>query len=113
MQLIEIIQLALLIFIAISLVIFLFSYLGYRTKSNVEEAKKTMEPNKKVIVSETKKPDLQKENELPKSKNEMIKQDAKFKVFNPTSDYKSISQPKIQKNKNVHSPRTLTIKKKH
>jgi hypothetical protein len=113
MQLIEIIQLALLIFIAISLVIFLFSYLGYRTKSNIEEAKKTMDPDKKVIVSDTKIPDLQKVNVLPKSKNELPKHDAKFRVFNPPSDDKSVSQPKIQKNKNVHTPRTLIIKKKH
>ena len=113
MQLIEIIQLALLIFIAISLVIFLFSYLGYRTKSNFEETKKTMNPDAKVNVSITKIPDLQKENVLPKSKNELPKHDAKFRVFNPPSDDKSISQQKLQKNKKVHSPRTLIIKKKH
>ena len=111
MQLIEIIQLALLIFIAISLVIFLFSYLGYRTKSNIEEGKKTKEADIKEIVSKTKKPDLQKGNELLKSKNKLSKQDMKFKVFNPSSDDKSISQPKNLKNKSVHSPRTLIIKK--
>lgn len=94
MQLIEIIQLALLIFIAISLVIFLFSYLGYRTKSNIEEGKKTKEPDKKEIKYETKKPDLQNEQSIPKSNNEISKQNVKFRVFNPSSGDKSINRPK-------------------
>jgi len=102
MQLIEIIQLALLIFIAISLVIFLFSYLGYRTKSNTEEGKKTTEPDKKDIISEKQKPDLQKENVLPKSNNELLKQDAKFRVFNPSLNNKSKSQLKNLKNNNIY-----------
>lgn len=97
MQLIEIIQLTLLIFIAISLVIFLFSYLGYRTKSNIEEVKKTKESDKKEIISETKKPDLQKENVLPKSNNKLSKQDTKFRVFKPSSNDNSISLPKNPK----------------
>ena len=102
MQLIEIIQLTLLIFIAIGLVIFLFSYLGYRTKSNIEEGKKTKESDKKVIVTETKKPDLQTENFIAKSNGELTKRDPKFRVFYPSLNNKSLSQQKDLKNHKIH-----------
>jgi hypothetical protein len=91
MQLIEIIQLALLIFIAISLVIFLFSYLGYRTKSNIEDGKKTKEPDKNVIVSEPEKTDSPKDIVSPKSYNQLTNKIIKFKVFKPSSNDKFIS----------------------
>jgi uncharacterized membrane protein len=101
MQLIEIIQLALLVFIAISLVILLFSYLGYRTKSNIQDGRKIKEPDKSVNVSEPRKPDLQNENKLPKSNDELSKQDTKFRVFNPSANNKTISHLKNLKNKNI------------
>jgi hypothetical protein len=102
MQLIEIIQLALLIFIAISLIVFLFSYLGYRSKSNIEDGKKTKESDTKKLVSEPKKQDFPIENVLSKSNDELTKQDVKFTVFNPTLNNKSKSHSKNFKNKNIH-----------
>ncbi len=112
MQLIEIIQLTLLIIVAFSAIILLFSYMGYRNKSNVKEFPESKsviknENIQKSIISDNliKEPDT----DLPQKS---IKPNPKFEVFTPTQDNnkKSTSENSI-KNKS-HFPHILTIKDK-
>lgn len=112
MQLIEIIQIVLLLFIAVSAIIFLSSYLGYKSKSKIkdfsklkDEIKKTHLPEPKVIT------DLVKNSEIEKS-NASVKQNQLFEVFAPSSEngIKTGSEKSISKKS--HSPKTLVIKPK-
>lgn len=111
MQLIEIIQLALLLFIAVIAIIFLFSYLGYRTKSKLKDdliresnSDKKVEPiNSKVV-----------ENSMSQVESEKlinpIKKNPRFEVFTP--DNSGIIDSEKSAKKKSHFPKTLTIKHK-
>ena len=111
MQLIEIIQLTLLIFIALGVIIFLFSYLGYRTKSKINnppkpkiEERKLEDPPSNDVV------DLVKKLESVKQQ-ESVKQNPRFEVFTPASNDDPINKKeKLDKSK-LHNPRTLILKK--
>ena len=112
LQLIEIIQLALILFIALSIVIFLFSYLGYRQKSKTEYFTKTGANDKKAdIVPQEVIEELPSTPE-PIKETESIKKNQRFEVFVP--DVKTEDKPEPQKNlkKKSHHPKTLTIKHK-
>lgn len=111
MQLIEIIQIALLIFIALSAIIFLFSYIGYRSKSKIKdfprpkiEVKKTQQQSR-VVTDLNKNPEI----EEPKEK---VKQNQLFEVFAPSSDKTISLDEKKSIAKKSHSPKTLIIKPK-
>lgn len=104
MQLIEIVQLVLVGFIALSLIIFLFSYIGYRTRSkkindgfkpeilnnsftpDLEE-RKPIQPELKNIKEPIIKDELLKSNQIKNSKS-------KFEVFKPKKDNPRIHNPK-------------------
>lgn len=112
MQLIEIIQLTLLIFIALGVIIFLFSYLGYRTKSKINnppkpklEERKTEIPLSNDVVDLVKKPESIKQQEP-------VKQNPRFEVFTPNSDDKVKIVSDRSAAKKSHSPKTLIIKHK-
>ena len=110
MQLIEIIQFALIFFVAISVIIFLFSYLGYRKKSQENNLQKSIPVDKKVEIE---KPIVaEKLNPLPEPEKPKEKKivSPKFKVFTPETDSK-IESEKSQSKKS-HFPKTLTIKHK-
>jgi len=112
LQLIEIIQLALLLFIALGVIIFLFSYLGYRTKSKIKEfPKANSEVDKEDVQELNVVEDLLKNNEKVKPQ-ESIKQNPRFEVFNPASEDKTKTESKRQNQNKSHSPKTLIIKHK-
>ena len=106
MQLIEIVQLVLVGFIALSIIIFLFSYIGYRTRT-----KKINSDIKQEIKDFPKIPDLKEKISItpePKNvrpaapKDELIKSNqvkntkSKFEVFKP----KKVNPP-------LHNPKTI------
>lgn len=109
LQLIEIVQLALVGFIAISVLIFLFSYIGYRSKTKkIDHDFKRQIEIKPVIrpTVKTKLPDLKQESEqkiIEKtvSKTEITKSNKvepkkdKFEVFKPSPEKSKIHNPKI------------------
>ncbi|MBK7630578.1 MAG: hypothetical protein IPJ23_07745 [Ignavibacteriales bacterium] len=109
MQLIEIVQIALLLFIVASAIIFLFSYLGYRTKSKANDLPKVSTNLKNEIIQpkivEKQNPIL--EQDKPK---DQIKKNPRFEVFIPENDGK-IDSEKFRSKKS-HFPKTLTIKHK-
>jgi FtsZ-interacting cell division protein ZipA len=112
LQLIEIVQLALIIFIVLSVIIFFFSYLGYRTKSNIKDFPKPKIEERKEKIQE-----LIVSNDFVESRekvepNKSVKQNPRFEVFNPDSDDKARSESKKSLEKKSHSPKTLIIKKK-
>lgn len=112
MQLIEIIQLALLIFIALGVIIFLFSYLGYRTNSRIKDFPKTsIEKRKEDIYASIVSDNLVK-NPNPITQNKEVKQNPRFEIFNPNSYHKAGSESEKSHKKKSHSPKTLIIKKK-
>jgi len=112
LQLIEIIQLTLLIFIALGVIIFLFSYLGYRTKSKINHPPKPkIEERKLADIPSNDIVDLVNKPESVKPQ-ESVKQNSRFEVFTPGSnDNIKIGSEKSVK-KNSHSPKTLIIKHK-
>jgi hypothetical protein len=111
LQLIEIVQLALLLFIAVSAIIFMFSYLGYRSKSKLDNKlpKEIMNDknvdtiNPKVVENSISQP----KSDKPKN---LIKKNPRFEVFTPDRDGKFDSEK--SSNKKSHIPKTLTIKNK-
>lgn len=112
MQLIEIIQLTLLIFITLGVIIFLFSYLGYRTKSKINNPPKPTIEERKLQD-----PKLEKDVELVKDSESVkqqvsVKQNPRFEVFTPTSNYEVKIGSKKSHKKKSHSPKTLIIKHK-
>ena len=112
MQLIEIVQIALLIFIALSVIIFLFSYLSYKSKLKITDLSKPKTEERKVDIQKLKVvEDLVKHPEKEKPQ-EPIKQNPRFKVFTPASDDKVKLESEKQIEKNSHSPKTLIIKSK-
>lgn len=111
MQLIEIIQLTLLIIIALGAIIFLFSYLGYRTKSKVEpfpkpkiEERKLEHPNLDDLVKSVK-------NSESDKQQVSVKQSPRFEVFKPIPEEDEYFKSNDLKSNKIHSPRTLFIKK--
>lgn len=112
MQLIEIIQLTLLIFITLGVIIFLFSYLGYRTKTKPKEIPKlTIDERKLEDAQIDEVIELDRGNESIKQQVS-VKQNPRFEVFTPTSDDEvKIGSEKSHKKKS-HSPKTLIIKHK-
>jgi hypothetical protein len=100
-----------LIFIALGVIIFLFSYLGYRTKSKINNL-----PNPKI--EERKLADLPSNDvadlfKKPESVNqqESVNQNPRFEVFTPVSNDDPINKKeKLDKSK-LHNPRTLILKK--
>ena len=112
MQLIDIIKLALILFIALSIIIFLFSYFGYRKKSKTEDLTRTEVNDKKVDITPPKiVEELPSKPELIKEK-ESIKKNQRFEVYIPNleTEVKSESQKNLKKKS--HHPKTLTIKHK-
>jgi hypothetical protein len=110
LQLIEIVQIALLLFIALSAIIFLFSYLGYRTKSKTNVLSKTSTVNIKPEIKQSKVVDSgnpQQKNDTPKNP---INKNPRFEVFTPDKDEKIESEKSFKKKS--HYPKTLTIKHK-
>lgn len=112
MQLIEIIQLTLLIFITLGAIIFLFSYLGYRTKTKPKEIPKlSIDERKLEDVKIDEVVELDKDSESVK-RQVLVKQNPRFEVFTPASDDEvKIGSEKSHKKKS-HSPKTLIIKHK-
>ena len=107
MQLIEIVQLALVGFIVISLLIFLFSYAGYRAKSKKNdlevkpklENKLSIDPTINVKLTE---PIIEKKIiDKPVLKTEIVKSNkektnkTKFEIFKPSTDKTKVHNPKI------------------
>ena len=112
LQLIDIIKLALILFIALSIVIFLFSYFGYRKKSKTENFIRAGVNDKKVDITPPKiVEELPSKPELIKEK-ESIKKNQRFEVYIPNleTEVKSESQKNLKKKS--HHPKTLTIKHK-
>ncbi|HEX9250672.1 MAG TPA: hypothetical protein VF870_00445 [Ignavibacteriaceae bacterium] len=112
MQLIEIIQLALLIFIALGAVILFFSYIGYRSKSKVKDSSLSKEveiiedfPVTKVVED----PDKSTEKVITRKS---IKQNPKFEIFKPADDDQTNLDMKKSNQHKLHSPKTLIIKHK-
>jgi hypothetical protein len=112
LQLIEIVQLALLIFIALSATVIIISYMGYRTKSNVKEFYKTKIDDSKKVILETPVSEEFIENPETHTSKKSEKQKPRFEIFNPSSDdkLKLISENSVKKKS--HSPKTLIIKHK-
>ena len=112
MQLIEIIQIVLLIFIASSAIIFLSSYLGYKSKAKIKdfpkpknEIKKTHHQKPQVVV------DLDK-NKNAEKPNASVKQNQLFEVFAPSAENGIKKGSEKSPSKKSHSPKTLVIKPK-
>ena len=112
MQLIEIIQLALILFIALSIVIFLFSYLGYRRKSKTEDFTKAEVNDKKVKIAPPKVVEELPGKPEPVKETESIKKNQRFEVFVPDVETDVKSDPQKNLKKKSHHPKTLTIKHK-
>lgn len=118
MQLIEIVQIVLLIFIAVSAIIFFFSYLGYKSKSKILELPKTPTKRKTEAVNETnvvkKLPENTKKVEQYKlvKPQEKTKLTPRFEVFTPTPDENSKLGSGKSNKKKSHTPKTLIIKHK-
>ena len=112
MQLIEIIQLTLLIFITLGVIIFLFSYLGYRTKTKPKEiAKPTIDERKLEDAKLDEVVELVKDSESVKQQVS-VKQNPRFEVFTPASDDEVKIGSENANKKKSHSPKTLIIKHK-
>lgn len=112
LQLIEIIQLALLFFIALSAIIFLFSYLGYRTKSKLKELPKPKYESKKIEPQKTQVIQDSVKNPESEKLKESVKQNPKFEVYTPSSDINVNQKSQKSLKKKSHSPKTLIIKHK-
>lgn len=110
MQLIEIVQIALLLFIAASAIIFLFSYLGYRRKSKITHVPNEITHSEKVIPVKPKVIEKSKPQPLPIKQAEMMKKNPRFEVFTPDNDDQTGSDK--SRNKKLHYPKTLSIKHK-
>lgn len=104
MQLIEIIQLVLIGFIVISLIIFSFSYLGYkrRTKLIPDQKSNKMErrvkPEADLVKDEApiQKPDLETTNQdLGKKTDILNKNKKKFEIFKPSTVDPSFPNSKV------------------
>lgn len=104
MQLIEIVQLVLVGFIALSLIIFLFSYIGYRTRSRkINDGFEQKIINNSMIshIKEEKSKQSETENvndpvmkAEPLKANKVKKDKSKFEVFKPKKDNPQIHNPK-------------------
>ena len=112
MQLIEIIQLALILFIALSIVIFLFSYLGYIRKSKTEDFTRAEVNDKKVEIIPPKVIEELQVKPEPVKETESIKKSQRFEVFVPDVETNVKSDPQKNLKKKSHHPKTLTIKHK-
>ena len=104
MSLVEIIQLVLVGFIAISLSIFLFSYVGYRSKNKDSTSKMRLDVNNVLKSSNIEEDaiELQEKNKtnLPASKAPITKKSKiknKFEVFRLSKDNLKKHFPKIIK----------------
>lgn len=111
MQLIEIIQLALLFFIALSAIIFLFSYLGFRKKSKLIETPQPKHESKKIETQKTEVKQDSVKNPKPEKLKESVKQNPRFEVYTPSSSI-TAKQNSLKSNNKSHSPKTLIIKHK-
>lgn len=104
MQLIEIVQLVLVGFIALSLIIFLFSYIGYRTRSKIINdgfEQKIINNSKIPHIEEEKIKQSEPENvndpvmkAEPLKANKVKKDNSKFEVFKPKKENPPIHHPK-------------------
>ena len=104
MQLIEIVQLVLVGFIALSLIIFLFSYIGYRTRSKKISDHSTQPVIDNSMISDLneKKPNQPKieDGKNSKTKNGSLesekekKKQSRFEVFKPVKDKLITHTPK-------------------
>jgi len=112
LQLIEIVQIVLLIFIALSGIIFLFSYLTYRTKLKIKDFPKQKTEERKVDIQELKVVEDLANNPETVKLQESVKQNLRFEVFNPASDDKAKLESEKSIEKKSHSPKTLIIKSK-
>ena len=111
MQLIEIIQIVLFIFIALGAIIFLFSYLGYRTKSKLNGVPEPLIEDKKAEIKEFKVVENPNTNLEIVTQAEPVKHNPRFEVFKPTKIDKFLFKSSRLKDKNIHTPHTLFIKK--
>lgn len=112
MQLIEIVQIVLLIFIVLSLIIFLFSYLIYKTKLKITNMSKPKTEERKVEIQKLKVLDDLVKNPEKENPLERIKQNPRFKVFTPDLDDNAKFESEKSIEKKSHTPKTLIIKNK-
>lgn len=105
LQLIEIVQLALVGFAAIILIIFFVSYAGYKTSKKAKN--NSLIDKESLITSDSESLDtvLSDDNEEKTIPIPQKSKPQKFQVFNP-----GLSQKQLSNNKK-HFPRTLFIKK--
>jgi hypothetical protein len=111
LQLIEIIQLTLLIIITLGVIIIIFSYLGYRTKSKVNEISKPKIEERKLEQPNSDVPAKSIKNSESIKQQVPIKPNSRFEVFKPTLEEDSHYKSNDLKSNKIHSPRTLFIKK--
>jgi len=112
LQLIEIIQLALLFFIVLSAIIFLFSYLGYRTKSKLKKLPKPKYESKEIETQKTEVIQSSVKSPEPEKPKESLDQNPRFEVYTPNSDTNVNQKSQKLLKKKSHSPKTLIIKHK-
>lgn len=112
MQLIEIIQIVLLIFIALSAIIFMFSYLGYKSKSKIKDFQKVKSGINKEPHQESQAVKDSIKNPEPEVLNKKIKQNQLFEVFTPSPENVTKNGSEKSHSKKSHSPKTLVIKPK-
>ncbi len=111
LQLIEIVQLTLLIFIVASTIIFLISYLGYRRNSKANEF---YEIKKDVLIEadkEIKIDDFTAEQKQIIRPREIVRKTPRFKVFTPSSNDDPIKKKENSDKSKSHNPRTIVLKK--
>lgn len=92
--------------------VFLSSYLGYRTKSRVKENPK---PQVKIEKSESRESgviDKAVEKSITVEPKVLIKPNPRFEVFTPNSEEKVAIESEKPINKKSHFPKTLIIKHK-
>lgn len=111
MQLIEIIQLTLLIFIVVSAIIVLISYLRYRRNSRTNEF---YEIKQDVLIEadqENKMDDFIADQEPISRPKEIVRKTPRFKVFTPSSNDDPIIKKENLEKSDLQIPQTLVLKK--
>lgn len=102
----------LIIFIAVSVIIFVFSYLGYKSKTKIKDFPK---PKSEINKTPHHDPQVVKDsyqNPEPEEPNKEIKQNQLFEVFAPSTYEKDTLNSEQSPSKKSHSPKTLIIKPK-
>jgi hypothetical protein len=92
--------------------VFLSSYLGYRTKSRAKDNPKPQEEIEKSESKESRVIDELIEKPTNVKSQEIIKSNPRFEVFTPSSEEKVIKESEKPIQKKSHFPKTLIIKHK-